>query len=160
MKPKRSKIDWVLEGMSVAALLAGLALAISAWDELPARLARRPFGASAAGFGPWTARNALWIVMLLNAGAYVGLTAAAHWDKLIHVPAELDRAHPHLRQLLFSLVIVLKAILTLFSLYLMWALASIGRGHGAGLNGGFVMLFVLLVPAPLIWYTVKLRRYR
>lgn len=160
MRPKRFTVDWVLEGVSLAALLAGLALAVSAWDELPARLPRRPFGNPAAGFGAWTARNALWIVMLLNTCAYVGLTAAAHWDKLIHVPAELDRAHPHLRQLLFSMVIVLKAVLATFSLYLMWALANIGRGQGAGLSGGFVTLFVLAVPAPLIWYTLKLRRYR
>ncbi len=159
MKPKRSKVDWALEMVALLAVAAAVWLVLSEWDQIPVFGLQRG-GRFGMNRGPWTARNALWVVTLLNVGAYLGLTAATHWQKLIHIPADMDRDAPHVRQLLFSMVIVLKAVLMLFSLYVVWALVNVALGQGGGLSPKFLTVFTLAVPLPLILYTVKLRRYR
>jgi hypothetical protein len=58
------------------------------------------------------------------------------------------------------MVIVMKVVLALFAVYLVWALINVGLRRGGGLSGGFLTVFTLAVPLPLVLYTVKLRRYR
>lgn len=91
--------------------------------------------------------------------AYIGLTLGARGRGLFHIPDELERDAPHVRQMLFSMVIVMKAVLALFGLYLVWTLVQMGLRLGTGVSGRFLTIFTLAVPIPLIFYTVKLRRY-
>jgi hypothetical protein len=57
------------------------------------------------------------------------------------------------------MVIVMKAVLALFGLYLVWALVQLATRQGTGINGRFLTVFTLAVPVPLIFYTLRLRRY-
>ncbi len=78
---------------------------------------------------------------------------------MFQIPEQMDREAPHVRQMLFSMVIVMKAVLSLFGLYLVWSLINIGLRRGVGLSGEFLTVFTLAVPVPLVFYTLKLRRY-
>ncbi|MEO5926845.1 MAG: hypothetical protein ABIR70_23730 [Bryobacteraceae bacterium] len=155
-------MDWVLEGVALAALVAALALAGYYWPRIPERVVEfgsrygRPLGIN----GFVTAKNALWMVSLIDIGSYVGLTLGSRGKGLIEIPPELERGSPRLRQMLFSMVIVMKAVLALFAVYLMWALVNIGLRQGAGVSREFLTLFTLAVPLPLLFYTLKLRRYQ
>jgi hypothetical protein len=147
---RRSKVDWVLEGVALAAVLSAVALVAIYWPLIPAPRITRILGA----------KNVLWMVALIDVVAYLGLTLGARDRGLMEIPEELERGSPQLRQMLFSMLIVMKAVLTLFAVYLVWALVNVGLRKGGGLSGGFLTLFTLAVPLPLVLYTVKLRRYR
>src|SRR4051812_17011791 len=167
MRPTRTKLDWGLEAVALLALLAGLALVLSSWSHIPAwprgypPLASDRFGVRRAGFGTidpgtryafqqlWSPRNALWIVGLLNIFTYIGLTLAAHYQKLLSIPDELHRQSPHLRPLMFSIVIAGKAVLMMFALYLVWAIVTIGTGHPPPVSRQTLTLLVLAIPLPL-----------
>jgi hypothetical protein len=125
MKARRSAIDWALEAIAAAAVIAAIALAVMYWDQVSDRQPRRVGFVRQTIMSAWfSPRITLWIVVLINAAAYAGLTAGAQFGKLIHIPDELDRASPHLRRALFRTVTGLKAVLMLFSLYLVWSLVN------------------------------------
>jgi hypothetical protein len=147
---KRSRVDLALEAVALVALLSAVALTVYYWPQIPdPRFARI-----------LPAKITLPIVTLIDVLAYAGLTLGARGTWLFDIPPELERRSPQLRQMLFSVVIVMKAVLTLFAVYLVWALIDVGLRRGGGLSGGFLTIFTIAVPLPLVFYTVKLRRYR
>jgi hypothetical protein len=54
----------------------------------------------------------------------------------------------------------MKTVLMLFAVYLVWALVNVGLRRGGGLSGAFLTGFTLAVPLPLVFYTLKLRKYQ
>jgi hypothetical protein len=146
MTVRRSRVDWTLEAVALLALLSALALIAYYWPRLPDPRFSRLL----------SAKTTLWLIALIDVAAYAGLT----FGRLLHIPPELDRRSPQLRQMLFSMLIVMKAVLALFAAYLVWALINVGLRRGTGLSGSFLTLFTLAVPLPLVIYTVKLRKYR
>lgn len=141
----------------MAALAAAVAIAAYAWDDLVGGAPRRLIQSAFARL--YTVKNALWVVMGLNGLAYAGLTLATIFPRLLSLPPEVQRDVPHAAQLMFRMVIVLKMVLMLFGAYLIWSLVEIGMGRPGGVTLRFVILFLLAIPAPLIYYTVKLRKY-
>ena len=157
MKIKRSRLDWALEALALAALIAAYSIAARYWNHIHTPVYRfRPAGV----FLPWTAKSGLQILLLINTGTYALLTFAGAYQKIINVPLEIDRDAPQVKQLLMRMMIVLKAIVMVLSLYLIWATVNVGLGHGRSLPGTYLVVFALLVALPLILYTGKLRQYR
>jgi hypothetical protein len=154
-QPKRSAVDWALEAVSFAALVATVLIVAMNWSRIsnrpPPRF--RPPGA-------WDPKVVLWSMMGINIGAYVALTVAAYYQKLISIPLIVERDAPQVRQLLLSMMIVMKAVMMLLSVYLVWSMVNVMMGHASGISPRFLTLFVLLVPVPLLLYTLKLRRYQ
>jgi hypothetical protein len=146
-------VDWFLEIVALVAAIAAVGLAVFYWPQLAAR-PRFPYRASGLPIG-----TTLWFVAAIDALAYLGLTLGARGRGLFHIPEVLDREAPHVRQMLFSMMIVMKTILALFGLYLVWVLVRMGMRLDTGVDGSFLTFFTLAVPVPLIFYTVKLRRY-
>jgi len=149
MQVTRSKVDWVLEAVALVALLFAVGITAYYWPSIPT-----------PRFAPMPAKTTLWIVVLIDILAYLGLTLGARGKGLFEIPPELERRSPQLRQMLYSMVIVMKAVLALFAAYLVWALVNVGLRRGSGLSGEFLTIFTLAVPLPLVFYTLKLRRYR
>ena len=161
MTVKRSTVDWALEVVALAALVSAITLVGIYWTQIPDRVVELGYryGRAPGITGMMTAKNALWMVTLIDAAAYLGLTLGSSGQWLFQIPAEMERMAPQLRQMLFSMVIVMKTVLTLFVVYLVWALVNVGLRRGGGLSGGFLTVFTLAVPLPLVLYTLKLRKY-
>jgi hypothetical protein len=147
-------VDWFLEGIALAAVIGVAALAVI---YAPQIAARPRFGLARASGLP--VGTTLWAVAGIDVLAYIGLTLGMRGRGLFQIPDELESDAPHVRQMLFSMIIVMKAVLALFGLYLVWTLVQMGLRLGAGVSGRFLTIFTLAVPLPLIFYTVKLRRY-
>jgi hypothetical protein len=139
-----------LEAVALLASLGAIGLVLFYGPSMPDRGARGALGA----------RTTLWIIAAIDALAYVGLTLAARGRGLFHIPEQMEREAPHVRQMLFSMVIVMKAMLALFGTYLVWTLIGIALHRGTGMSGMSLTLFTLAVPVPLLYYTLRLRRYR
>jgi hypothetical protein len=151
--PKRSKVDWILEAIALGAALAVVVLVAIYWPQMSTRLRGGMFRPP-PGLPIGTTLLAVGGIDLL---AYLGLTIGARGGGLFHIPESLEREAPHVRQMLFSMIIVMKTVLGLFGLYLTWTLVNMDLGPG--MSGRFLTIFTLAVPVPLIYYTVKLRRY-
>jgi hypothetical protein len=163
MDLRRSKVDWIIETAALAALVAMFVIIATHWSEIPVRPRFRSLPPRAASFGytsPWNPQTVLWIMMALAAATYMLLTLAGVFQKMINLPAEIHRDSPQVRQLVLSMMIVLKAMVMLLFVYFSWTLIAVVTGHGRGLRPEYLVLFVAAVPLPLILYTVKLRRYR
>lgn len=157
MRPKRSGLDWALEAVALAALLTMLVLLAVHWEHLPLRPARMRYPGSPRS---WSVRAALGLMGALGVISYLGMTLAIHFEKLIHIPEALGRAAPHLRQMMFRMGILLKAVLMAVSLYFVWVLVNLAQGRRAGFGPGHITAVALVVLIPLVLYTVKLWRAR
>ncbi len=158
---RRSTLDWALEAVALAGLIAVIALIAAYWPQIPPpRRFRLRSPPTQLALVTGNVKTALMIMSGLAAATYAALTAAAHSRRLIRLPPEVHTDSPHVRQLLLSMMIVMKAVVMLLFVYLGWTMLQVALGRARGLSPGSLSLFVLLVPVPLIFYTVKLRRYR
>jgi hypothetical protein len=150
-----------LEAVALIAALSALALVAIYSPQIPERVVDLGYryGRPAGIAGILTPKMVLWLVAAIDTAAYLGLTFGAREHGLFEIPSELERSAPHLRQMLFSMVIVMKTVLALFGVYLVWALVQVALRQGTGISPAFLTLFTLAVPLPLIFYTVKMRRY-
>lgn len=145
--PRRSTQDWLLEAIALAALIATFAMVFSHWQRLPV-FARRGSG------GSYT------VMVLLNAGVYILLTVAAHYQQLVNIPFEIDRERPEVKHLLLQMTIVLKTILMVLLAGLLWTIlhTPVGRMRTAG--RAFLIVFLIAMLAPTLIYVRKLSRFR
>jgi len=147
MQPRRTTPDWLLEAVAFAALVATFAMVFAHWQRLPV-FSRRGSGESYS------------VMVLLNAGVYLLMTAAARYQQLVSVPFEIDRDRPEVKQLLLQMTIVLKTILMVLLAALLWIIVHtpVGRMRTAG--RGFLIVFLIAMLAPTLVYVRKLSRYR
>ena len=147
MQPRRSTQDWVLEAIAFAALVATFAMVFGHWQRLPI-FARRGSGGSYS------------IMVLLNAGIYLLLTFASHYQQLVSVPFEIDRDRPEVKQLLLQMTIVLKTILMVLLAGLLWIILHTPLGRMRTAGRGFLVVFLIAMLAPTMVYVRKLSRFR
>jgi hypothetical protein len=147
MRPRRSTQDWLLEAIAFAALIATFAMVFAHWQRLPV-FARRGSGGSYS------------IMLLLNAGVYILLTMAAHYQQLVNVPFEIDRDRPEVKQLLLQMTIVLKTVLMVLLAGLLWTIMHTPLGRMRTAGRGYLVVFLIAMLAPTLIYVRKLSRYR
>jgi hypothetical protein len=147
MVPRRSKLDWLLEGIAFAALIATFAMVFGHWQRLP-QFARRG------------SQGSLSIMVLLNAGVYVLLTVGARYQQLINIPFEIDRDRPEVKQLLLQMTIVLKTVLMVLLAVLLWMIVHTPMGRMRTAGRSFLAVFLIAMLAPTIVYVRKLGRFR
>jgi hypothetical protein len=145
--PRRSAQDWVLEAVAFAALVATFAMVFGHWQRLPV-FARRGRG------GSYT------VMVLLNAGIYVLLTVASHYQQLVSVPFEVDRERPEVKHLLLQMTIVLKTVLMVLLAVLLWIIVHTPLGRMRTAGRGFLVVFLIAMLAPTLVYVRKLSRFR
>jgi hypothetical protein len=147
MSPRRSTPDWLLEAIALAALIAMFAMVFGHWQRLPV-FARRGSGGS------------LSIMVLLNAGVYLLLTFASHYQQLVSVPFEIDRERLEVKRLLLQMTIVLKTVLMVLLAGLLWTIVHTPLGRMRTAGRGFLAVFLIAMLAPTLVYVRKLSRYR
>ena len=147
MHPRRSAQDWMLEAIAFVALIATFAMVFGHWQRLPGFI-RRGSGGS------------LGIMVFLNAGVYVLLTVGARYQQLIHVPFEIDRERPEVKQLLLQMTIVLKTVLMVLLAGLLWIIMHTPLGRMRTAGRGFLLVFLIAMLAPTLIYVRKLSRFR
>ena len=145
--PRRALQDWLLEAIALAALIATLVLVLTHWQRLPA-FARRGSGGSYS------------VMVLLNAGIYVLLTCASHFQQLVNVPFEIDRERPEVKRLLLRMTIVLKTILMVLLAALLWIIMHTPLGRIRAASRGFLLVFLIAMLTPTVVYVRKLSRFR
>lgn len=152
----RSIFDWVLEGVSAIALAAASADVAIEWNRMPARI---PVHFGAAGSpNAWGDRTMLLFLLAATVAMAVVLTIAGSYQRLINIPMKVDRESPEVRRLLRSLVIAMKAVITVSSVWVIDLTMRTALGEANGLGRAFAPVFVAAVIAPIVYYLVRLAR--
>lgn len=156
MRMGRSIFDWVLEGVSAVALAAaGVDVAIG-WNRMPSRI---PVHFGAAGSpNAWGDRTMLLYLLAATVAMAVVLTIAESYQRLINIPMKVDRESPEVRRLLRSLVIAMKAVITVSSVWIIDLTMRTALGEANGLGRAFVPVFLAAVIAPIVYYLGRLAR--
>ena len=156
MDTGRSIFDWILEGVSAVALLAAGGDVALHWGILPQRIPVR-FGPTGSP-NAWGDRNMLLFLLATTIVMAVLLTISESYQRLINIPVKVDRDSPAVRRLLRSLVIAMKAVIMVSSVWIIDLTMRTAVGEANGLGRVFVPVFLAAVGAPIIYYVVKLAR--
>lgn len=156
--PKRTRLDWLLEALSLALLSAMLINLIVHWSELPDRV---PHHYSLEGDpNIWGGKGYLLVTPFVAAGLYVLMTATSRYGGCINLPIAIDRKSPEIQQILLTMTQFMKAALVLAFAYISWAGINTAMGRAQGLGGAFLPILLAGLFGPLIYFTIRLGRYR
>jgi uncharacterized membrane protein len=156
MDAKRSTLDWVFEAVSIVALGAATGDLAIHWRILPDRIPVH-FGVS-GNANRWGSKNMLLVLLAGTIGMAVLLTVAETYQRLINVPLSVDRESPEVRQLLRSMVIVMKVVIMVAFFWIADVTMRTALGEANGLGPAFLPVFLSTVFAPMIYYIVKLNK--
>jgi len=149
-------LDWVFEIVSAVAILAAIADVAMHWNMLPQRI---PVHFGIAGNpNAWGAKSMLPLLLLTTLVVAIVLTVAETHQRLINIPMSVDRDSPEARRLLRSMTIVLKAVITVTSVWIVDLTMRTAVGEANGLGRAFAPVFLGGIIAPLIYYLVRLYR--
>ncbi len=152
----RSVSDWVLESVSAIALVAAGGDVAMHWSLLPARIPVH-FGATGSP-NAWGDRTMLLYLLAATIVMAVVLTVAESYQRLINIPMKVDRESPEVRRVLRSLVIAMKAVITVSSVWIIDLTMRTAVGEANGLGPAFLPVFLAAVISPIVYYLVKLAR--
>ena len=158
MAAERSTFDWLCEGVSIFALVGSVVLVIVNWPMIPDQIpthfdaSGQPDGSGGKGF--------LWFLVAMNFGIYLLLTAASRYQRLINLPFRVNRDAPETRQILRSMMNLLKAVLMAMVFYIVRAVVYTALGKTDGLGVQFLPVFLLATLIPMLLFLRKLRKFR
>ena len=156
--PRRSALGWVLEAVSLGALVSIFGIVWFNWKDLPARILRH-FNSRGNPDG-WGGKNGLLPLPLTALGIYSLLTMAFRYQNLINIPMTVDRDAPEVRSLLGVMSALLKTILLCMFLYLTGANVNTAMGRLNGLGRPFLPAWLASVFLTPGFYMFKLWPYR
>jgi type IV secretory pathway VirB6-like protein len=156
MTPKRSGVDWLLEGIAAAALVAAAWELAMRWNALPARIPTH-FGIGGHANG-WGGRNSLLTLLGATVAMFALLTAAEKYQRLVNIPIKVDREAPGVKRLIRSLAIAIKAVLSAGFFWITHVTIGIAMGERTAMGPVFLPLFLAAVLVPVFYYTARLKK--
>ncbi|HXE62649.1 MAG TPA: DUF1648 domain-containing protein [Bryobacteraceae bacterium] len=156
MMPQRSGMDWLLEGIGAAAVIAAAAEIGMHWSALPVRIPTH-FGIGGQANG-WGERNSLLVLLASTIVMFVLLTIAEKYQRLVNIPVKVDREAPEVKRLIRSLAIALKAVLSAGFYWITHVTIAIAMSERTAMGRVFLPVFLAAVLAPVIYYSVRLKR--
>lgn len=149
--PPPSRLETLLELLSLAGLATGFLLLLALWPQLPAQV---PAHFDASGrVTRFSSKTSLWWLQLTNVGLYLLLTALNRFPKLWNLPGEGDARQFALAR---AFVRAFKTSTVWLFVYLLWNTLQVALGKAgglawwflpAGLFGPILLLIIWLVAA-------------
>ncbi|HEU5022188.1 MAG TPA: DUF1648 domain-containing protein [Bryobacteraceae bacterium] len=156
MTPKRSGVDWLLEGIAVAAVAAAAAEIAMRWNGLPAKIPTH-FGIDGQPNG-WGGPSGLLLLLGSTIVMFVLLTLAEKYQRLVNIPVKVDREAPEVKRLIRSLAIVIKAVLSAGFFWITHVTIGIAMGNRTAMGRVFLPLFLAAVFVPVVYYSLRLKK--
>jgi uncharacterized membrane protein len=154
MMPKRSGVDWLLEGVAAAAVVAAALEIAMRWNALPAKIPTH-FGMDGRANG-WGGRDSLLVLLASTVVMFVLLTIAGKYQRLVNIPVKVDREAPEAKRLIRSLAIVIKAVLSAGFFWITHVTLAIAMRQRTAMGRVFLPVFLAGVVVPVIYYCVRL----
>ncbi len=152
-----SALDWLTEGIALAALLSLVAMLISDYPDLPEKVPSH-FAADGTPDG-WSGRGMVLLLPAVAGVVYLLLTVLSRFPQIYNYPFRVapgtERAHFAAAR---RLVIRLKAAIVLVFGYITWATIQTAHGEATGLGLWFAPVFLLLIFGAIGVYFLTARR--
>lgn len=148
----QSKLEWVIEGISLVALGFGIFTLLQTWPDLPARVPRHFDFAGKPD--AWGSKTNLWVLPFVGVVIYLMLTVVGRIPHSHNFPVTVTpRNAPRLYRLSRMMVAWLKAQLACTLGYVAWAQIQVALGRHQGLGWAFlpVTLFTVGLTIFLYW---------
>jgi uncharacterized membrane protein len=158
MDTPRSILDWILEGVSAVALIVAIGDVAMHWNILPERIPVH-FGVTGSP-NAWGNKEMLLLLLATTFVMALLLTVAESYQRLINIPMNVDRDSSAVRRVLRSMVILMKMVITVSSVWIVDLTMRTAVGEANGLGVAFLPVFVVGVLAPIIYYLVRLARLK
>jgi uncharacterized membrane protein len=144
-------VEWLLEGISLAALSFGVLALLQAWPDLPARV---PKHFDIAGKpDAWGAKVNLWVLPLVGVVVYLMLTVVGRiphtHNFLVNVTPENA---PRLYRLSRMLVVWMKAQIACMLSYISWSQVRVALGNAQGLGWAFLPVTLMAIGVTIFLY--------
>jgi len=156
MMPKRSGVDWLLESIAAAAVIAAAAEIAMRWNALPAKIPTH-FGINGQANG-WGGRNSLLLLLGSTVVMFALLTVAEKYQRLVNIPVKVDREAPEVKRLIRSLTIAIKAVLSAGFFWITHVTLGIAMSERGAMGRVFLPVFLAAVFAPIVYYGVRLKK--
>jgi uncharacterized membrane protein len=156
MTPKRSGVDWLLESLAAAAVVAAAAEIAMRWNTLPAKIPTH-FWINGQANG-WGGRNSLLVLLASTVVMFALLTAAEKYQRLVNIPVKVDREAPEVKRLIRSLTIAIKAVLSGGFFWITHVTLGMAMGERSAMGPVFLPVFLMAVFAPIVYYCVRLNK--
>jgi uncharacterized membrane protein len=150
--PPQSKLEWFIEGISIAALGFGILTLMHAWPDLPVRVPRHFDLAGKPD--QWGSSRNLWLLPFVGVVIYIMLTVVGRIPHSHNFPVPVTPQNaPRLYRMSRMMVAWLKAQVTCTLGYLAWAQVQVAMGRAQGVGWAFVpvTLFTIGVTIFLYW---------
>ncbi len=153
---KWSRTKWLLEGLTLASILAMVGLTLVQWQDLPARIPMH-FGISGKPDG-WGGKDSIWILSLLAVVVNVILSIASVFPAMQNLPFDVDRSRPEVQRVLFEMATTVTLAVTMVLAIVNWSMIEVGIGRLPGLGCLLLPVILAMIFIPVGYYLVKLRR--
>ena len=153
---RRTRWDWVLEGIAAAGVVATIASLgfYGCFEE------GEPFPVHFNAWGEvdgWGDRSMLWKVVCLEVALWVLLSIVERFYRIFNYPVRVtEENRGAVQRLGVRMIRVLKMMLALFIMYLQYATIGVALGWSGGLNEVVVVVSPALVVAVLLVFVWKM----
>ena len=158
MTLQRSTLDWLMEIISLVALVASWAFVAESWSTLP-DVVPTHFGITGAPNG-WGSRQAMWLVPGMGLLLYIVLTVAARYPRFVNLPFRVDRDAPEVRRIIVRILASAKAVTMLLFVYIVHGQIQSAMNRTDSMGIALLPLFLVATILPLAVYMKQLRRYK
>lgn len=152
-KPRYTKVELVLEFISLLALLTYLIYIVANWSSVP-QIIPDHFGWASMP-DSWDSKGMLPTMLYVTSFIYILLSVLSRYPGVINfpVPVNEDKSEAHL-QLRFSLILWIKAELVLIASYIGVQGIRVALGESEGLGHCFLpmMLVTLIITGAIFIY--------
>jgi uncharacterized membrane protein len=147
--------DRLLDAFSLALLIILIVQPITYYSALPDTIPTH-FNASGAA-DSWGSKKSIWLLPGLGLAIYVMLFFLGRKPHQFNYLTKIteENAAFQYRNALYMVRVVRVLVLLLFCL-LVWNQIQIALGNGSGLNNGFSMLLVVLLPLSSVYFIWKM----
>ena len=143
-KPHYTKVEIILEVISISALLTFLIFTFLIWPSVPQRIPDH-FGWSGMP-NSWGSKGMFPTMLYVTLFTFILLSIFSRFPRVINfpIPIKEDKSKSHL-QLRFSLILWTKAELVLFTSYIGIQGIRVALGQSEGLGSYFILILLVVL---------------
>jgi uncharacterized membrane protein len=159
IKIKLTYIDWIIEVISLALLLALISLTVHNSSMMPDRIPTH-FNMQGIPDG-YGSKATIWILPGIGLFIYLLLTIIARIPRTYNFPVTITKENAEIQYKLATRFIrVLKALMLLMFAFINYKTLETALNRSGGLGKGFMPVFLLFIFSSITFYIVKSRNNR
>jgi uncharacterized membrane protein len=159
IRPAQDAFDYLLEAIGFIALLLLIGLPLYYYGQLPESIPRH-FGADGQP-DAYSSKAIIWVLPLVGLAMYLGMYWLGKHPHSYNYPQGITPENAQRQYAIATrMVRTLKVVIASLFAYIIYATIQVALGNQTGLGSYFLLVFLLLVFAPIAYYLYRAKRAR